>query len=135
MNLLSEWLKAIWGDFFGILSFLRRATIITSQFSQDSVSAIQFKVLLFSRKLEKMFRHFYIIAQPHKPGGQTSSESLNEHSESWPPTKVCVWGGGSEEAWREEPGRGDGQPAFVLASPSASTELGPSNCPSSTTRT
>lgn len=47
---LSAWFKAIRGDLFGILA---------NQSCQTPGSAIEFKMLLFSRKTEKMFRDFH----------------------------------------------------------------------------
>lgn len=124
------------GRFFGILAFQRDT--ITNQSYKIPRSAIAFKVLLFSRKIEKMFRDFYkrhTIVQPHARRDRVLLEFSQRLGKPAPTKVVAGWGVGGRQdrggrEGREEPGREDRQQAFVLASSSASAEIGPSNCTS-----
>ena len=96
---------------------------------------MEFKVLLFSRKLEKIFTDFSKRLQSNSTSqaGQISSRVLAEQTGNAGPLRGRFRkgagrqdGGGPEE--REEPGREASQGAFVLASSAAPAEIGPSNC-------
>lgn len=90
--------KPFGGDLLGIFSFLRRDTIFTTQSYQIPGSAISFKVLFVSRKIEKVFRHF--LQKTHSSPTPQARRDKFLQSASW-----ATWNAGPHQG---SPGMGVG---------------------------
>lgn len=127
----------MWGDFLASSPF-KETLLSQTSLTKSPALRLRLRYFCFQEKLKRCSETFTKDTQQSNPTPRRDRVLLefSQRLGKPAPTKVVAgWGVGGRQdrggrEGREEPGREDRQQAFVLASSSASAEIGPSNCTS-----